>query len=461
MRGLAYVLIISCLACFDGGAATHFVVMPGTAGVNPEDPYTNWATAGTNIIDVVNAAMTNAATRLIWVTNGTYYPTNTINVSQSVTLQSVNGRDVTILNGRDNITNRGLYFTAASSTLDGFTITNHVISSFGAGVRADSAINVINCLITGNRSTNSYGGGCYLNGASAISNCIIRGNIAYSYGGGIHHVGSGLRMDGCLIEDNSIDLVSTHADRYGGGFYMTSSEHVTVTNCQFVNNRANRGAAIATYVGTANDIMVANCTIRSNQTASHGAIYVLNPVNIVNCTISDNVATNADSVGGGFSGGTLRNCLVVRNRCNNKGGGYYGAGNIGSSTIASNCAGYGGGGGICFAGGMGTNNIIYHNTASVAPNYTNNAGVVGLDYSCVFPAVAGTGNITNDPGMIDLNGGNYQLALGSLCINTGTNEGWMTNVVDLDGHRRVDRLSGRVDMGAYEFIHKITLISGY
>ena len=57
--GMIILLGMNCLA------ATHYVVMPGTPGVTPTDPYTNWATAGTNIIAVVNAAMTNTPTRLV------------------------------------------------------------------------------------------------------------------------------------------------------------------------------------------------------------------------------------------------------------------------------------------------------------------------------------------------------------------------------------------------------------
>jgi len=59
MRRLTIIMIglllaIRCLA------ATHYVVTNGTPGwIGAADPYTNWATAGTNIIDVVNAAMTN------------------------------------------------------------------------------------------------------------------------------------------------------------------------------------------------------------------------------------------------------------------------------------------------------------------------------------------------------------------------------------------------------------------
>jgi len=50
------------------------------------------------------------------------------------------------------------------------------------------------------------------------------------------------------------------------------------------------------------------------------------------------------------------------------------------------------------------------------------------------------------------NTGNYQLQPASPCINKGINQGWMTNGKDLDGVARIDSFSGRVDMGAYEYM---------
>jgi len=42
------------------------------------------------------------------------------------------------------------------------------------------------------------------------------------------------------------------------------------------------------------------------------------------------------------------------------------------------------------------------------------------------------------------------LAQSSPCINSGTNEYWMN--LDLDGRSRIDRFSGMVDMGCYEYL---------
>jgi len=51
--------------------------------------------------------------------------------------------------------------------------------------------------------------------------------------------------------------------------------------------------------------------------------------------------------------------------------------------------------------------------------------------------------------------GDYRLRANSPCVNTGTNQGWMTNSYDLDGRMRIRY--GTVDMGAYEAIYNGTI----
>ncbi|MDD5482077.1 MAG: choice-of-anchor Q domain-containing protein [Kiritimatiellae bacterium] len=61
-------------------------------------------------------------------------------------------------------------------------------------------------------------------------------------------------------------------------------------------------------------------------------------------------------------------------------------------------------------------------------------------------------NIELNPQFAGKDSGNFRLANDSPCVNSGTNQDWMTNAVDLDGSPRIRY--GRVDMGAYERIHQ-------
>jgi hypothetical protein len=60
-----------------------------------------------------------------------------------------------------------------------------------------------------------------------------------------------------------------------------------------------------------------------------------------------------------------------------------------------------------------------------------------------------SGNITNDPSLVDAGADNYRLQNNSPCINAGINQTWMTNAVDLEGKTRIRY--GTVDMGCYEY----------
>ena len=131
------------------------------------------------------------------------------------------------------------------------------------------------------------------------------------------------------------------------------------------------------------------------------------------------------------SGGTfyslVENCTVVGNHAANGGGSFLG-------TIE--------------------NSILVGNTAS---NGFDNFRDAQLTYCCTTPDPGWPGNITNEPAFVDYAAGNLRLLSNSPCINTGTNQSWMTGAVDLDGNPRIFG-GGRVDMGAYEYQGSISII---
>jgi len=107
--------------------------------------------------------------------------------------------------------------------------------------------------------------------------------------------------------------------------------------------------------------------------------------------------------------------------------------------------------------GLVRNTIIYNNSATTAdPDvYTANSFFSNCCMSVTNEWTTGRGNITNNPLFVDAANTNYRLSANSPCLNTGQNQDWMTNAVDLDGRIRIRY--GRVDMGAYERIYEGTI----
>ena len=156
-------------------------------------------------------------------------------------------------------------------------------------------------------------------------------------------------------------------------------------------------------------------------------------------------------------GGALRNCLIVGGQAAQCGGVYATNGGVvesctivDNSTLLTNLAG----GMWCVNGGAVTNSVFYGNryfdsnlVAFVAEVSTFGAGW-SFAYTRVAPAIAGAGNITNDPLFADALSANYRLSPLSPCDGAGIIMPWMATAVDLDGGPRIQK--GAVDMGAYE-----------
>lgn len=359
----------------------------------PVPPYNTWATAATNINEAIYAVIPGG---IVWVTNGTY--DGEVVIRKSCTVKSVNGPEVTLIDGRG--TNRCVKMDGVIySVLDGFTLTNGVTPNgdilgdkAGGGVLLREYAVVQNCIIRGNRGMYGGGAACYNSKfryeAGTISNCVIEGNVANTYYGG------GVRL------------------AYGG--YLTHS-HI----------RNNRGADTA------------------------GGVYFEGLGGFMeNCLIAGNVATSGLATGGGvelYGGGTMANCTVVSNTAGLRGGvNFIYISKMVNSIVWSNRQ----------VTGFDADDENGHANINRRADYSCAAGLSNGTFD-------GVGNITNHPKFADAGAGNYRLTASSPCRDTGANDFWeelfneyqyrtMEGKSDLDGTPRIK--NGLVDLGAYELL---------
>jgi hypothetical protein len=387
-------------------AATHYVDITST---NATPPYTNWATAATNIQDAVDAAVAGDE---IVVTNGTYATggranpgdtaPNRVAVDKPLSIRSLNGPQFTTIDG--GYSGRCVSLRAYGASLSGFTLI-HGIAYAGGGLYCGNTWDAVvsNCVITGNQVVGD--------------NCSVR----QIYGGGAF----GGTLNNCTLTSNSVSaellaepLCPTDLVEADGG----GAAYCTLNNCTLSGNSAN-----ATNSG--------NFDTYRRIWASGGGAYVCT---LNNCALVGNSVVADDetivwpellaySCGGGAAYCTLNNCTLTGNS----------ALSVGFHSNAD-----GGGASICTL----NNCIVYFNTASGSPNYDSNST---LNYCCTPYFAGDLGNITNAPLFVDGNGwANLRLQSNSPCINAGNNP-YAPAGPDLDGNPRI--VGGTVDIGAYEY----------
>jgi hypothetical protein len=216
---------------------------------------TNWATAKKTIQAAVDLTVDGDT---VWVTNGTYLLSAEISVTNAITIQSVNGPDVTIVDGCGS--NRCFNLHSSACMISGLTIKNgSAHDKNGGGVCCDDITPVIsNCVISLNEAgplffSGGCGGGGMFRGTAI--NCIFESNGAYLGGGMCGGSSYGARAYGCVFTKN-YGLNGQWGESFGAG--MSQGE---AYDCLFVGNTGTYiGNGAGMYEGTAY-----NCTFVSNQ----------------------------------------------------------------------------------------------------------------------------------------------------------------------------------------------------
>jgi hypothetical protein len=319
----------------------------------------------------------------IVVTNGIYVGGSSVDpygdsdcvvVDTPLTVQSVNGPDVTVIDGGGGAT---CVYLTNNAVLVGFTLTNGLADyANGGGVFCESNAVLTNCVLTGNLAW-ADGGGAY---GGTLNNCTLTGNLAVGWTG---------------------DDVWESFGGSGGGAYGGTLNNCTLTGNSAVNGGGAGGCTLNNCTLTGNSVHFGGGSFGPHQGSGSGACgSTLN-----NCVLTGNSA----SYGGGACDCTLNNCALTSNSASNSGGGAY-------DCTLNNC-------------------IVYFNTdPNDGGNYDPSST---LNYCCTTPLPTnGVGNITNAPLFVDYAGGNLRLQSNSPCINAGDNA-YVVGSTDLDGNPRI------------------------
>ena len=266
----------------------------------------------------------------------------------------------------------------------------------------------------------------------------------------------------------------TGNDRCGGVLFVKQTSKLTISNCNFTNNRS-IGDGGAVYSLQSN-IRISNSVFRTNKASGNaGAVYLKKS----SCNLTSNIFNSNQSLNVmGFGGALYMDTCTIRfvNSLISRNSARYGAGifmnvtsaEVNNNTIAENTGAIMAGGLFCVSSNPSfTNCILYDNVASsfgsqvyLDPNSDPNfyyCDIKGGTASFGGPG-AGTNytgtylnNLDSNPAFVNNLTGDYKLMHSSPCINSGSTSiaGLFLPAEDLAGNSRLN--GSRIDMGAYEY----------
>jgi hypothetical protein len=285
--------------CFGALCLTFFVLHASSAplyvdvnGTNPVSPYADWSTAATNIQDAITASVTGD---IVLVTNGLYAVsgksmdgtiTNRVSVDKAILVQSVNGPNVTIIQGAwDPTSTNGpgavrCAWLTNYATLSGFMLR-------GGATRTDNT----------SPYQSTHGGGIFGTSTNAVVfNCVFTANAAAQSGGGAYNV----TLNNCSLLQNQCLGTVFAGSGDGGGAYGCN-----LRNCTVAGNYANENG------GGTSQGNLRNCAVTKNRAIFYGSGAYQS--SLVDCTVANNTSGGYGSYGGAVASATLTNCIVYGN----------------------------------------------------------------------------------------------------------------------------------------------------
>ena len=281
---------------FSSPGAVLYVDLNST---NPVSPYAGWSTAATNIQDAIDAAANGDQ---VWVTNGVYAVggksmdgviTNRVSVDKAITAQSVNGPDVTVIQGGwDPVSTNGLGAVRCAWLTNNAKLSGFMLSSGGTRAVSPSVTAAMS------------GGGVWGASVSAVvENCVITADYASYKGGGAYQV----TLTNCILMGNH----AVGSGRPGVGVGLAGSgggaANCSLANCLIVSNYADEWDG-----GGVDTCKLKTCALVGNSSFLNGG--AANAGSLVNCTVTGNISSGySTGYGAAVYGAALTNCIVWGN----------------------------------------------------------------------------------------------------------------------------------------------------